>query len=230
VTEHQEHPAEWAPRALEAIPEILRRWGVPDGGIVLDPYGGVGNIHKLVGYETISSEREAAWHLEAERRWPGRRNLCVPILDLGYFGELHAVVTSPTWGNRMADTYMGGSDEMAGREPSKRSRRTYPIALGYVPDVKESTCALQWGDDYRLLHERHLRHMAGLLRPGGVLVIDIADHQRGKRRQRVTDWWEKWMRMWVGPVEERHCVEAPRWTFGANTTRYPETLLVAVRQ
>lgn len=218
---------------------LLRRWGCPDDGFVLDPYGGVGGIHKLRelgGWTTVCVEREPEWHEQACRLYPALtgHTVLADLLSLVRLGDgMDAIVTSPAWGNRLADTYMGGSDEKAGRAPSARSRRTYSIALGRVPD-EGSSCTLDFergrgGDAYRNLHVRHLRHMATLLKPGGVVIIDIADHERKKQRQRVTDWWEMALGMTIGFVEERRCVEAARWTYGANRKRYPETLLVAVK-
>lgn len=51
------HPPKFSPAVLDAVKQLLARY-VPGGGLILDPFAGVGGIHALASglYRTIGTE------------------------------------------------------------------------------------------------------------------------------------------------------------------------------
>ncbi len=163
------HPARYPigllPLLAEAVP--------PDQfNRVLDPFAGTGRIHDLPN-ETTGVEIEPEWaELHPNTLVGDATNL--PFHD----GEFDAIVTSPTYGNRLADTYDA---------PDPENRHSYRIDLGR--DLTDgSSAGLQWGDAYRDLHRLAWAEAVRVLRPGGRFVLNIKDHIRGGQRQHVAGW------------------------------------------
>lgn len=143
---------------------------------VLDPFGGTGRLQWCAGgpVHVVAGDLEAEWLGQA----PGdtvRADACrAPFAD----GTFDVIATSPTYGNRMADTYDG-------RDGSRR--HTYRIDLGRMP-TGGSSAVLQWGDDYRDLHRAAWLEALRLLRPGGLLIVNVKDHRRRGEWQQVPQW------------------------------------------
>ena len=183
--EPRPHPAAWSLPLLDALREI-----VPPG-IVVDPFGGTGKL-ALLGqrWRVLCGDLEPEWVGQAWRygakglRWDAT---ALPLAS----GSVPAVVTSPAYGNRLADAYAYDPCD-AGRR-SDGTRRSYRGFLGR-PLSEGSGAGLQWGDAYRALHERALREFVRVLAPGGMLVVNMKDHVRGGRLQRVCDWWAEALR------------------------------------
>lgn len=47
---------------------------------------------------------------------------------------------------------------------------------------------MQWGRNYCEFHDRAWAEAVRVLKPGGLFMLNIKDHIRGGRRQRVTLW------------------------------------------
>lgn len=87
------HPAKFSQEILDALDVII-----PLGVRVLDPMAGVGYIHRLEGRDTLGIDIEPEWAGAHPRNRLGNA-LALPWKD----GTLPWVVTSPSYGNRMAD-------------------------------------------------------------------------------------------------------------------------------
>jgi tRNA G10 N-methylase Trm11 len=101
--------------------------------------------------------------------------LDLPLAD----NSIDAIVTSPTYGNRMADHHVA-------KDASRRNTYTHAIGRQLHSD---NSGAMQWGDKYRAFHQQALHEFWRVLRPGGRMVINMKDHIRKGERQYVVRWW-----------------------------------------
>jgi SAM-dependent methyltransferase len=162
------HPAPYSSGLLPVFVELLEGFDR-----VLDPFAGTGRVHELDGHDTVGVELEPEWAALHPRTIVGNA-LALPFDDQSF----DAVVTSPTYGNRFADHHEA-------RDGSER--RSYTHDLGRTLHADNSG-AMQWGAQYRDVHERAWLEVVRVLRPGGRFVLNISDHYRGGRRQPVSAW------------------------------------------
>jgi SAM-dependent methyltransferase len=161
------HPARYSDALLPIFAEVL-------GGYdwVLDPFAGTGRIHELP-MRTVGVEIEPEWadlHFDT---------VLGSALDLPWEdGEFDAICTSPTYGNRLADSHNAADPER---------RRSYTHDLGRTLDADNSG-AMQWGDEYRDFHQRAWAEAVRVLRVGGRFVLNIKDHIRDGVQQPVAAW------------------------------------------
>lgn len=208
------HPAKFSPAILDTIGDLLADHlpgvgAAVDDRNVLDPFGGVGGVHQLDNSDvtTWAIELEPEWarisahygpthcgdFLQFRRDRSVSRDCEFKMVDWGA-GTVHsmggcyqgpdlwdAIVTSPAYGNRMADHHVAkdGSD-----------RLTYRHRLGRELSDNNSG-GMQWGDRYRKFHWRAWFRSWTLLKPGGLLVLNVKDHIRGGEVQRVSAWHRK---------------------------------------
>jgi tRNA G10 N-methylase Trm11 len=168
------HPAPYSPAVLTEIQAILDL-RIGRGGNVLDPFGGIGGIHDLIGYDTLAWEIEKEWATISLTRgktiW---RDARIPV-EPKVHSALDAIVTSPTYGNRMADHH----DAKDGSY-----RRTYRHLLGR-PLTEGNSGGMQWGEEYRQLHREVYAAVTPLVREGGLFILNIKDHIRAGKHQLV---------------------------------------------
>lgn len=214
ATARPEHPAKYSAPIMTELRAALAHWA-PTSPLfpvtVLDPFAGLGGIHQLVpfGYDTTGVEIEADW----ARCHP--RTICGDSTALAFAdGSFDVVATSPCYGNRMADTYDGSRDRCTtcagdgqiehldddgielqsttcttcnGTGLAKSKRYTYRIALGH--DLTDGSAAgLQWGHEYRELHRAVWAEAHRVLKPRGLLMLNISDHIRNGAPQGVDIW------------------------------------------
>lgn len=163
------HPAKFGHKHLDEIISIL-------GGDlelnVLDPFAGVGTIHELP-YSTRGIELEPEWAEQHPLTAVGN------ALKTGFDNEVFdAVVTSPCFGNRMADNFEAKDDS---------KRHTYRQYLGRPPS-EGSAAVMQWGENYRHFHTEAWLEAKRVLKPGGLMILNIKDHIRDGKIQFVTKW------------------------------------------
>ena len=168
----RKHPAPFSTAILRVIRELLG-----ERTKVLDPFAGTGRIHLLTeyGFDTYGVEIEKEWAELNERTLVGSA-LKLP----GKFrkGSFDAIATSPTYGNRLADSYDAS-------DPDRR--HSYHFDLGRVPSA-ESSAVMPWGDEYRAFHERAWREAVRVLKPNGRFILNIKDHIRDGEWQDVSAW------------------------------------------
>jgi SAM-dependent methyltransferase len=168
------HPAVYSRPVLRVIRELL-------GGDserykrVLDPFAGTGRIHDLreYGFETIGIELEKEWADLSEFTKQGT------ALKTGLRkGSVDAVATSPTYGNRLADSYEA-------TDPDRR--HSYHFDLGRKPS-EGSSAVMPWGDEYRAFHVKAWEEAVRVLKSNGRFILNIKDHIRDGEWQDVAAW------------------------------------------
>lgn len=249
-TDLPRHDAKYSDEVVNRIRRIVADPSVPfapDGPIV-DPFAGLGDRLREFGRaDVFGIEIEPEWSAVASEVRQGDA-----LNPDDYPALVGAIVTSPCYGNRMADQYLGptcpdcqgsgtvpvsdlGSDgydrcEVCnGTGRDGRGRYGYAISLGRkVSDG--SAAGLQWGDKYRLFHHEWLGVIASRMAPGPRrLVLNMSDHYRDGERQYVTSWWAMAARRLGFELVSADRVNTPRMGHGQNMqTKAPEGELLMV--
>jgi SAM-dependent methyltransferase len=197
------HPAKFSPGIVDVVARLLAGRLDP-GARVLDPFAGTGGIHWLQNFldvVTVGIELEPEWAAQHPRTIPGdATRLPFPSSTFA------AIITSPAYGNRMADQYDG-------RDGTRR--HTYRTALGR-PLSPGSGAGLQWGNEYRDLHRAAWAEAHRVLRPGGWLVLNTSDHYRAGVVQPVTAWHLGALGDLGFEQVDAATIETPRNRHGAN--------------
>lgn len=211
------HPAKFSDAAMV---EIERQLGLCH--TVLDPFAGSGRVHELQQIKplitddytimdniydlnlarlTIGVEIEPEWAAMHPRTVEANA-LALPFPDRTF----DAIVTSPCYGNRMADHHEAkdGSTRITYRHVIGHA--LHPINMG----------RLQWGSDYRAWHEVAWRESIRVLQRGGVFIIVLSDHIRGGERQYVINWHLRTLKGLGLEQVERVRIPTKRMGFGAN--------------
>lgn len=201
------HPAKFPAAVLEQLGDIADAEAIRIGKRrlrILDPFAGVGRIHMLQenGHKTVAVEIEQEWaYSHPETIWEDffnaklRRN------------SFDAVMTSPCYGNRMADHH----------EAKDASRRnTYRHVLGR-PLTKGTSATMQFGEDYAVFHMRAWERCLGLVRPGGIIAINSSNHIRKGEETRVNEFHISVLTEELGcTIHEVRRVETQRLRHGQN--------------
>lgn len=229
------HPAKWSQAVLDAIGDVCFEL-LPDGAAIFDPFAGEGvpRLAEAIGQPVTGIELEPEW---AEKG--GDTTIVGNALALPFDpASMDAMITSPAYANRMADSHDAKDDCKAcngrgfvahapsdgprpvekcracdGRGLSKRN--TYRHALGRMPTEGSST-TMQWGEPYRQLHEKAWREAARVLKPGGLVILNVSNHIRGGREKHVAEWHLNCWLLLGARVHHVRRVPTPRLGFGQN--------------
>lgn len=199
------HPAKFNPPILEAAWDLLKN---DPPKTILDPFAGMGGIVGLrrYGYKGryVLNEIEHEWLQAAPEG-----DFITKILGdwLLYNGPIvDCIVTSPTFGNRLADHFHSKDGSY---------RANYRNALGRQPS-SGSSAIMQWGSAYRDFHFAAIGRMGASVVPGGRLVLDMSDHIRNHKRQRVCRWWRDTLRDFGWTLCDYRFVTVKRFRRGEN--------------
>lgn len=200
-----EHPATFSKTVLDRLREVLVDHVQLHGPVrVLDPFAGTGGIHDLAQADTIETvgvELQPEWASAHPDTQVGDAT-ALPF-PAGSFG---GIVTSPCYGNRMADHHVAkdpckvckGVGEVEVRTEDDlgvrfdavsctdcrgsglSKRNTYAHALrrsGAEPvPVATNAVVLRWGQAYRTLHEAVVDEWLRVVEPGGLIAVNMSNH------------------------------------------------------
>lgn len=237
----QRHDAKYSVEVVELFREILPRLPDPDGG-TYDPFAGTGQSLQALGVANVSGGE-----LEPEFASASAYVQTADALDLrSYPAGLARIVTSPCYGNRFADQYLGPvckecdgggvvgvglipCEECGGSGHNGKGRYSYAISLGR--EVSDGSAASMHftdgpaGAEYRTFHSQWLKICSVVLEPGpGRLVLNMSDHFRtttvagvkAQRRQYVVSWWILAARRMGFHLVEQYSVGTRRVGHGSN--------------
>lgn len=191
------HPAKYSDSLMPVFDKIL-----PKDGKILDCFAGTGKLKQI---------RPNAVLLEIEPEWAEINGAIVgdatnmPFEDSSF----DAVCTSPTYGNRMADSFID-------HKPEKRYKRnTYTHCLGRKLSENNSG-GMQFGEKYKELHKKAWREVYRVLRGGGLFVLNVSNHIRNGREILVSEWHKDFVSSLGFVLLEEIKVKTPRNRFGQN--------------
>lgn len=209
------HPAPFTDVIIERFAWIINNYmmaGDRSRVRVLDPFAGVGTIHRLNEMvrnldgasrkvETVGIELEPKWAIADARTRVGS------ALDLPFKARaFDLIMTSPCYGNRMADHHNA-------KDGSERiTYRHY-----YGEDLTDGSAAMmQWGQEYRDFHAAAWKEALRVLRPSGLFVVNISNHIRKGYEVPVVEWHMQTLLELGLYIEHVDAVETPRMRRGEN--------------
>ncbi len=108
-------------------------------------------------------------------------------------------------------------------------RYTYRHALRRMPHER-SAATLEWGGKYRTLHRAAWVEARRVLRPGGLILVNIKNHLRGGDEQLVAEWHERCLDEVGFAVVGTDYLDAPGLRHGANRdVRVPQERVIVGR-
>lgn len=198
------HPAKFTPRILEVIEQHIK-----PGWRVLDPFAGVGRVVNIASITPVCVEIEPEWATQIVGN-----ALYLPFAD----GVFDAVVTSPTFGNRLADHHNA-------KDGSRRYSYTHTLGRKLH---SENSGQIAWGNAYRAFHFKAWKEVVRTLTPGGDFFLDSSDHIRKGEVQRVTQFHEECLDSLGLKVVNRILVTTPRLRYGENRNARVDTETVTI--
>ena len=171
----KKHPAVMNEKILDACNSLL-----PDKKMrILDPFAGIGSTAKyLTNYDVVGIEIEKEWAVQNEHTICGDSLTEIPKL-----GKFDAIVTSPCYGNRMADDF----------KQSEENTRKY-ITYKHFLNKKLSngtTANLHFGkknNKYEDLHLKIWKVCVTSLKVDGLFILNCKDFISDGKLMEVTNW------------------------------------------
>lgn len=208
----RKHPAPYSKNVLATVADVLARSrGDSLSWKVYDPFAGIGRVFLLEqvfpGMECYGTEIEAEWVSQHPRHY--HADAFDFMAHPSHYMMFDVVVTSPTYGNRMADHH----------DAKDGSRRiTYRHYLGR-PLHENNSGGMQWGKKYREFHEAAWRAVWQVLKPDGMFLLNISDHIRQWEQVPVSKWHLQTCEQLGFECSAALKIETPRMKFGENSSR-----------
>ena len=242
--QERKHPAKFSNGFIQIFREMLNvhlqlPWTY-DTPLVLDPFAGVGTIHELrPEFATFGVEIEPEWAAMSEFTYNGDST----SLPEYWTNMFQAVVTSVTYGNRMADHHELGkcttcdgkgynnaplSSQLTGtqvdhqcnkclgtgKESSKRN--TYKHVIGHDLNPRNTGMYQFTQQKYKNLHETAYVECWRVLEPGGIFILNCSDHIRQGKVMPVSAWHRSVLQAQGFKHIKTQDVNTQRLGFGAN--------------
>lgn len=193
---------------------------------ILDPFAGIGRVHSLSEHDplitTIGVELEPEWSNQHPATEVGN------ALDLRFRkNSFDLIVTSPAYGNRMADSHNAKDGS---------HRRTYKHYLGRDPS-EGSSAVLHWGEEYRDFHARFLAEASRVLKSDGLFALNISNHKKTLIKgdppveQRVAEWYLNVFLSMGYLLNQVIPVHTQRYRYGQNSeSRTEQEFIICMRK
>lgn len=196
TTSPKPHPAKFSQSVLDVLGPQLAPYDN-----VLDPLGGVGRIQEVCP-QAVVNEIEHEWAVQCPGRAVVADAMTLPFAD----NTFEAIVTSPAYGNRMADHHNA-------RDGSRRITYKHYLGRDLHP---HNTGRMQVGQEYWQFHLKIWAECIRVLKPWGVFYLNVSDHVRKGRVVPVAmGHWA--MLTTLGLTNTREWdVATPRLRFGQN--------------
>lgn len=207
TTTPPKHPARYSKSVMTQFRDTLLNIVADEGPIhILDPFAGTGRIHELAVSSLIHTtgvELEPEW--AAMHPWTRQGNALE--LTTMFPGHFHAVVTSPTYGNRLADHHNAQDGSV---------RRSYTHDLGR-PLHPDNSGQMAFGKEYQDFHRKVWDQVYTVLRPNGWFILNVSDFIRGGEVVPVVKWHLDALHNRFKVVEDL-AIDTPRLKFGQNAS------------
>lgn len=212
------HPAPFSKEILLVLEQVVHDEAARLGREpwILDPFAGIGRVHEL-GSHTIGVELEEEW-ASAHRRTVCGDSTCLLYTlwyggrAAGWFGApFDMIVTSPCYGNRMADHHEAKDASV---------RNTYRHRLGRMPSTN-SGAILQYGEKYKTLHAEIYEQAVDpqVLTGDGLFVLNVSNFYRRDKLIDAVSWHQETIEALGFVIERAIPVKTRRNKFGANGSK-----------
>lgn len=205
------HPAKFSDNLIPAIADNLCKYVVVHKDtppIVLDPFAGTGKIAELKSFTpcyVVANEIEPEWSCQCiDKGCDEVYTEDAQFLTLSY--KVDAIVTSPTYGNRMADHHNA-------KDNSKRNTYTHCIGRQLTDG---NTGKMQFGEQYKTKHIAVYENLLQYLAPQGIFILNVSNFIRKGEEVDVVSFHTDalislGLQWWDDTVVQTH-----RLTYGAN--------------
>jgi DNA modification methylase len=173
----------WFPAAFsDSILRFIGNSGLlPHTGVIIDPFAGIGRIHRLAS----ASLRTVGVEIEPEWAACHRSTIVGNALRLPFGPEsFDGAVTSPVYGNRMSDHHSALDGSQRRSYTHDLQRTTGDLGRQLHPDNAGQLYA--WQPKYWRFHVRAWAEVMRVLRPGAPFVLNVSDFIRNGQRVPVT--------------------------------------------
>lgn len=238
------HPAPFTPSVLKVISHHPL---LPSRGLIVDPFAGIGRVHSLA---TPLPDLRLTLGIEIEPLWAATHpdtvvgdstalsTLLAPFLEALAFSDysracrgvdwstVAAIVTSPTYGNRMADHHYA-SDPSTRRSYTHDLRRSLNSTSASL-DPNNTGRYYAWSDTYWDLHRQVWAECFAVLAPGAPAFVNVSDCIRKGQVVEVTAGHRALLASTGFDLLETIPVPTPRMGFGANRSARVEAESIIV--
>lgn len=201
-----QHPAKYSDVFIPIFADLLK-----DCEVVLDPMAGTGKLAMIKEFgfrgKVVCNDIESEWKNGEDYLVDEWHCSDASHMEWAEDNSFDAICTSPTYGNRMADNFVS-------KDGTKRI--TYRHYLGH--ELKEgNTGYMQFGGKYCDKHREIYAECMRVLKPGGLMVVNVSNHIRAGAEIPVVDFHRETLESLGAKFEKEIQVKTPRMGFGANS-------------
>lgn len=201
------HPAVYSDVFIPIFADILIKAGARN---ILDPMAGTGKIALIRDYgytgKITCNELEPEWAVQKPYAVDDWYFTDAADMTWALDNEFDAVVTSPVYGNRFSDHHKAS-------DSSYRVTYTHNLGRQLHP---ENTGKMQWGATYREKHVAIYHECHRVIKPAGLMVVNISNHIRDGAEVNVAGWTWDTLKICGFELVDFKEVKTPRLRSGAN--------------